>query len=102
MSSIAYWKQKHVLPAGNAWTAAGFDNEGAVDFWWTHALISDEVRNSLLHSCSFSGVGQFRESALTATSLDRNRKPEVSWRSVIKLVMPSPQWSVTVIPVVAA
>ena len=67
-----------VLLAGNAWTDAGFDNQGAVDFWWTHALISDEVRDSLLQSCNFSGVGPLRESPLTAASLARHGKLEVS------------------------
>ncbi|DBA89196.1 TPA: hypothetical protein ACH3X1_016344 [Trebouxia sp. C0004] len=63
---------------GNAWTDAGFDNEGAVDFWWTHALISDEVRDSLLRSCNFSGVGPLQQEALTAASFDRNSKLEVT------------------------
>ncbi len=27
--------------AGNAWTDAAVDNGGAVDFWWSHAMISD-------------------------------------------------------------
>jgi len=62
---------------GNAWTDAGFDNEGAVDFWWTHALISDEVRDSLLRSCNFSGVGPLQHETLTAASLERNGKLEV-------------------------
>ncbi len=67
-----------LLSAGNAWTDAGFDNEGAVDFWWTHALISDEVRDSLLHSCNFSGVGPLQQEAVGAASLTRNGKLEVS------------------------
>ena len=66
------------LCVGNAWTDPGFDNEGAVDFWWTHALISDEVRDSLLRSCNFSGVGPLQQEMLTAASLDRNSKLEVS------------------------
>lgn len=63
---------------GNAWTDAGFDNEGAVDFWWTHALISDAVRDSLLNSCNFSGVGPLQQDVLQAASLDRNHKLEVT------------------------
>ena len=43
--------------AGNAWTDPAYDNQGAVDFWWTHALISDDIRNGLLHDCNFSGIG---------------------------------------------
>lgn len=66
-----------MVPAGNAWTDAGFDNEGAVDFWWTHALISDDVRNSLLRSCNFSGVGPLQEDPLPAAGLERNGKTEV-------------------------
>ena len=58
--------------AGNAWTDASFDNEGAVDFWWTHALISDAVRDGLLHDCNFSGVGPLATSDLSRT-LDLNK-----------------------------
>lgn len=43
--------------AGNAWTDPAYDNQGAVDFWWTHALISDTIRDGLLHDCNFSGIG---------------------------------------------
>lgn len=42
---------------GNAWTDPYVDNRGAVDFWWSHAIISDGSRDSLLQSCNFSGVG---------------------------------------------
>ncbi|DBA70172.1 TPA: hypothetical protein ACH3X2_012218 [Trebouxia sp. C0005] len=69
---------------GNAWTDPGFDNEGAVDFWWTHALISDEVRDSLLRSCNFSGVGPLQQEMLTAASLDRNSKLEECLKAISK------------------
>ena len=36
--------------AGNAWTNARIENMGAIDFWWSHSLISD-VR-ARLGSCS--------------------------------------------------
>ena len=45
------------LLAGNPWTDPEIDNKGAVDFWWSHAIISDEVRHALLRFCDFSGVG---------------------------------------------
>jgi len=77
VSTILY-RACSLVCVGNAWTDAGFDNEGAVDFWWTHALISDEVRDSLLRSCNFSGVGPLQQEALTAASLDRNSKLEVT------------------------
>ena len=65
------------VPTGNAWTDARYDNEGAVDFWWSHALISDDVRDSLLHSCNFSGVGPLRQDTRAAGDLTRNGKLEV-------------------------
>ena len=49
-----------VHDAGNAWTHPRIDNKGAVDFWWAHAIISDESRDSMLHSCNFSDVGPLR------------------------------------------
>ena len=76
--STTLHRASSLVCVGNAWTDAGFDNEGAVDFWWTHALISDEVRDSLLHSCNFSGVGPLQQEALSAASLDRNSKLEVT------------------------
>lgn len=75
--STTLYRASSLVCVGNAWTDAGFDNEGAVDFWWTHALISDDVRDSLLHSCNFSGVGPLQQEARTAATLDRNSKLEV-------------------------
>ena len=49
--------------AGNAWTSTAVDNKGAVDFWWSHAIISDESRYGMLHSCNFSGVGPLQGGA---------------------------------------
>ncbi|KAL3160666.1 hypothetical protein ABBQ32_010583 [Trebouxia sp. C0010 RCD-2024] len=69
---------------GNAWTDASFDNEGAVDFWWTHALISDDVRNSLLRSCNFSGVGPLQEDLSTAAGLESNGKTERCLNAISK------------------
>ena len=42
--------------AGNAWTDPEIDNRGAVEFWHSHAIISDEARTGLL-TCNFSDVG---------------------------------------------
>lgn len=69
---------------GNAWTDPGYDNEGAVDFWWTHALISDAVRDSLLHSCNFSGVGPLHQDTNDDFNLDRNSKLEDCLKAIAK------------------
>lgn len=76
--------QGYLLPAGNAWTDAGFDNEGAIDFWWTHALISDEVRDSLLQSCNFNGVAPLQQRPLTPGSLEHDSKAEVRLGQLVK------------------
>lgn len=33
---------------------------GAVDFWWSHALISDESADGIKATCNFSTVGPLR------------------------------------------
>eukprot|EP00955_Chlamydomonas_euryale_P105286 365629-Chlamydomonas_euryale.AAC.8 len=43
---------------GNAWTDTAIDNEGAVDFWWAHALISDETNQGLKETCPLKQAGQ--------------------------------------------
>jgi len=42
---------------GNAWTDATIDNEGAVDMWWSHAVISDETYKGFYAHCDFSNIG---------------------------------------------
>ena len=43
--------------AGNAWTDPAIDNEGAIDFWYGHAIISQDTRDKLKQACNFSSVG---------------------------------------------
>lgn len=42
---------------GNPWTDTATDNLGAVDFWWHHALISDETAIGIRSNCNFSRIG---------------------------------------------
>lgn len=42
---------------GNPWTDTAIDNLGAVDFWWHHALISDETALGIRSNCNFSRIG---------------------------------------------
>ncbi|EFJ47842.1 hypothetical protein VOLCADRAFT_74841 [Volvox carteri f. nagariensis] len=42
---------------GNPWTDAAIDNMGAVDYWWTHALISDQTAQGVRANCNFSRIG---------------------------------------------
>lgn len=41
---------------GNAVTDNLNDNLGTVDYWWTHAIISDQLHRSILRYCDFSTV----------------------------------------------
>lgn len=47
---------------GNAWTDARIDNEGAVDYWWTHAIVSDHASHGIKHHCNFATVGPLADS----------------------------------------
>nr|QKY15203.1 serine carboxypeptidase 24 isoform a (SCPL24) [Polytomella parva] len=42
---------------GNAWTDAATDNEGAIDFWWSHGLIGDATARGVKAYCNFSRIG---------------------------------------------
>jgi serine carboxypeptidase-like clade 2 len=42
---------------GNAWTDAAFDNEGALDQWWTHALIDKASVDAVKANCNLSTIG---------------------------------------------
>jgi serine carboxypeptidase-like clade 2 len=46
---------------GNAWTVAAIDNQGAAEFWWTHALISDSSHQGMMDNCDFSKIGPLRD-----------------------------------------
>lgn len=45
---------------GNAWTHTPLDNEGAVSFWWSHSMISDEDHSGMMDNCDFANVGPLR------------------------------------------
>ncbi|CAL5224857.1 g7615 [Coccomyxa viridis] len=49
--------------AGNAWTDPVEDNKGAVDFWYSHALISEDTRDGIFGQCNFSRIGPLQVSA---------------------------------------
>uniref|UniRef100_A0A7R9YTY5 Carboxypeptidase n=1 Tax=Chlamydomonas euryale TaxID=1486919 RepID=A0A7R9YTY5_9CHLO len=55
---------------GNAWTDTAIDNEGAVDFWWAHALISDETNQGLKETCDFSKIGPLKQAGQSETAND--------------------------------
>ncbi|KAF6252042.1 peptidase S10, serine carboxypeptidase [Scenedesmus sp. NREL 46B-D3] len=42
---------------GNAWTDPAIDNEGALDFWYSHAMIGEESYRALKQNCDFSVIG---------------------------------------------
>ncbi len=44
-------------PAGNVWTDTPTENEGAVEFWWSHGMVSFEVRDGILDNCDMSSIG---------------------------------------------
>lgn len=45
---------------GNAWTYSVFDNRGAVDYWYTHALISNETYQGIINNCDFGKIGPLK------------------------------------------
>jgi hypothetical protein len=66
--------------AGNAWTDPVEDNKGAVDFWYSHALISDATREGIYSLCNFSHIGPLK--VLESVNVNKSKVG-----SLIKLVM---------------
>lgn len=62
--------------AGNAWTDPNIDNEGAVDFWYHHAVISEQTKTGFKQACNFSHVGPLL--AAGANAEDLGVDPQVS------------------------
>merc|ERR1712226_996665 len=48
---------------GNAWTDAPTDNQGAVDYWYYHALVSGPTHQRILDTCDFTKVGPLKGAA---------------------------------------
>jgi serine carboxypeptidase-like clade 2 len=46
---------------GNAWTDAAWDNRGAVEHWYSHALISKATHDGIMDKCDFSHIGPLYE-----------------------------------------
>lgn len=47
------------------------DNKGAVDFWYSHALISDATREGIYSLCNFSRIGPL--SVLESTNVNKSK-----------------------------
>ena len=54
--SLTDLSDRRMAVAGDPLTDPDIDSRGAVEFWHSHAIISDEARTDLL-ACNFSGVG---------------------------------------------
>ena len=39
------------------------DNKGAIDFWFYHALISEDTRSGIYATCNFSNIGPLQVNA---------------------------------------
>ncbi|GAX79633.1 hypothetical protein CEUSTIGMA_g7074.t1 [Chlamydomonas eustigma] len=63
---------------GNPLTDTAVDNMGAVDFWWHHAMISDETAEGIRSNCDFNNIGPLLigEDVLPTTA-DALTKPRV-------------------------
>lgn len=42
------------LQIGNAYIDSGDNSRGVYDYYWTHALISDEIHQKIVENCNFS------------------------------------------------
>ncbi|KAJ0861372.1 putative carboxypeptidase D [Helianthus annuus] len=69
MKKIHDYNKNHHYPfinlkgfmVGNALTDHKYDNIGTVEYWWTHALISDATYKTIMSCCNFSTQKQTRK-----------------------------------------
>lgn len=47
------------------------DNKGAVDFWYSHALISEATREGIYSLCNFSHIGPL--TVLESANVNKSR-----------------------------
>lgn len=45
------------MMVGNAWTDAANDNAGALEMWWTHAIIDRDSVDAVTAACNLSDIG---------------------------------------------
>lgn len=76
LNANAAGQQPHInlvgTQVGNAWTMPAIDNKGAVDFWKTHALISETTWSGILQNCDFSNIGPLSEEKFGVSALGAN------------------------------
>jgi serine carboxypeptidase-like clade 2 len=51
---------------GNALTDPALDSPGALDFWWSHALVSTQARDGIRANCNFSRIDPLASQVLPA------------------------------------
>lgn len=62
---------------GNAWSDASIDNRAAVDFWFTHRMISGASYHGIGHTCDFSSVGPLMVRAVILVAGNALTDPEI-------------------------
>lgn len=57
------------MMVGNAWTDAANDNAGALEMWWTHAIIDQAAVGAVTAACNLSDIGPLAvESSVVAAA----------------------------------
>lgn len=51
---ICLWSHAENFQIGNAYVDDETENAGMFNFFWTHALISDEIYEGIVSNCNFS------------------------------------------------
>lgn len=70
---------------GNAVTDNKYDNLGTVDFWWSHAIISDSLHSQIRRHCDFSVA----ETSTTCSSLMNSVSQQTGHIDPYNIYMPS-------------
>lgn len=70
---------------GNAVTDNKYDNLGTVDFWWSHAIISDSLHAQIRRHCDFSVA----ETSITCTKLMNSVSQQTGHIDPYNIYMPS-------------
>ncbi|XP_043707225.1 serine carboxypeptidase-like 25 [Telopea speciosissima] len=70
------------IMVGNAAMDYYYDNIGTIDYWWSHAMISDETRTKMLNKCDFSQQYNFSKECESIGNIANNEMGNINYYNI--------------------
>jgi len=70
---------------GNPWTVPAVDNEGSVDFWHSHAYISDETYIRMKAHCDWANIGPLKGDAADCNAAIREARQNMAMVNIYNI-----------------